>query len=53
MLALAGEVADGVLISVGAAPGAVAWALQHLEAGMRRAGRQRYNLPAMKAFQKA
>jgi 5,10-methylenetetrahydromethanopterin reductase len=44
MLALAGEVADGVLISVGAAPGAVAWALQHLEAGMRRAGRQRHDV---------
>ena len=41
MLELAGEIADGVLISVGAAPGAVAWALQHVEAGLRRAGRPR------------
>ena len=44
MLALAGEIADGVLISVGAAPGAVAWALQHIETGMRRAGRQRHEV---------
>ena len=41
MLALAGKIADGVLIHVGAAPGAVAWALEHLEAGMAEAGRPR------------
>jgi 5,10-methylenetetrahydromethanopterin reductase len=41
MLALAGRIADGVLIHVGAAPGAVAWALGHIEAGMAEAGRAR------------
>jgi 5,10-methylenetetrahydromethanopterin reductase len=41
MLALAGGIADGVLIHVGAAPGAVAWALEHVEAGMAAAGRAR------------
>ncbi len=41
MLALAGRIADGVLIHVGAAPGAVAWALKHLEEGMAEAGRKR------------
>jgi 5,10-methylenetetrahydromethanopterin reductase len=40
-LQLAGEVADGVLIMVGAAPGPVAWALEQVEAGMARAGRGR------------
>jgi 5,10-methylenetetrahydromethanopterin reductase len=40
MLQLAGEVADGVLIFVGAAPGAVAWALEQVEVGAARAGRQ-------------
>ena len=41
MLELAGEIADGVLIYVGVAPGAVRWALDRVEAGMRRAGRRR------------
>ena len=41
MLALAGGIADGVLIHVGAAPGAVAWALERIEAGMAAAGRAR------------
>ena len=41
MLALAGEIADGVLIHVGAAPGAVAWALERIDAGMAAAGRAR------------
>lgn len=41
MLALAGRIADGVLIHVGAAPGAVEWALEHLEGGMAEAGRAR------------
>ena len=41
MLALAGEIADGVLIHVGAAPEAVAWALARVEAGMDAAGRAR------------
>jgi len=40
-LQLAGEVADGVLIMVGAHPGCVQWALEHVEAGMARAGRKR------------
>ena len=40
MLEMAGEIADGVLISVGAAPGAVAWALERIAAGEQRAGRQ-------------
>lgn len=44
MLELAGEIADGVLISVGTAPGVVAWAIQHIEAGMQRAGRQRHEV---------
>lgn len=41
MLRLAGAIADGVLIMVGAAPGAVAWALEQVENGQRDAGRQR------------
>ena len=41
MLAQAGRIADGVLIHVGAAPEAVAWALEHLEAGMAEVGRSR------------
>ena len=41
MLALAGGIADGVLIHVGAAPEAVAWALERVEAGMAAAGRAR------------
>ena len=36
---LAGEVADGVLLQVGIAPGSVEVARQHLEAGAKRAGR--------------
>jgi 5,10-methylenetetrahydromethanopterin reductase len=44
MLEMAGEIADGVLISVGAAPGAVAWALERIEAGVQRAGRQRHEV---------
>lgn len=44
MLQLAGEIADGVLIMVGAAPGTVAWALEQVEAGMARAGRQRHEV---------
>jgi 5,10-methylenetetrahydromethanopterin reductase len=44
MLEMAGEIADGVLISVGAAPGAVAWALECIEAGVQRAGRQRHEV---------
>ncbi len=44
MLQLAGEIADGVLIMVGAAPGPVAWALEQVEAGMARAGRARHEV---------
>jgi 5,10-methylenetetrahydromethanopterin reductase len=44
MLELAGEIADGVLIQVGAAAGTVAWALQRIQAGMQRAGRQRHEV---------
>ncbi len=44
MLQLAGEIADGVLIQVGAAPGTVQWALAHIETGMQRAGRQRHEV---------
>lgn len=44
MLQLAGEIADGVLIQVGAAPGTVAWALQQVDIGMQRAGRQRHEV---------
>lgn len=44
MLALAGEIADGVLMHVGAAPGTVAWALEQVNAGMQRAGRQRHEV---------
>lgn len=40
-LQTAGEVADGVLIMVGAHPGCVQWALEHVEAGMAKAGRSR------------
>ena len=36
---LAGEVADGVLLQVGIAPGSIEVARQHLEAGAKRAGR--------------
>ena len=41
MLALAGEIADGVLIHVGAAPEAVSWAIGRIEDGMKAAGRSR------------
>ena len=44
MLQLAGEIADGVLIQVGASPGTIAWALEHIETGMKRAGRQRHEV---------
>ena len=47
MLELAGEIADGVLIQVGAAPGTVAWALDRIQAGMQRAGRQRHEVQRM------
>jgi 5,10-methylenetetrahydromethanopterin reductase len=47
MLQLAGEIADGVLIQVGAAPGTVAWALQQIDIGMQRAGRQRHEVQRM------
>jgi alkanesulfonate monooxygenase SsuD/methylene tetrahydromethanopterin reductase-like flavin-dependent oxidoreductase (luciferase family) len=47
MLQLAGEIADGVLIQVGAAPGTVAWALEQVETGMQRAGRQRHEVQRM------
>ena len=40
-LQLAGEIADGVLIMVGAHPGCIQWALEHVEIGMARAGRDR------------
>ena len=43
-LKLAGEIADGVLIMVGAHPGCVEWALEHVEAGIARAGRSRKEL---------
>lgn len=38
-LALAGEIADGVLIMVGSAPGVVKWALDRVDEGALRAGR--------------
>jgi 5,10-methylenetetrahydromethanopterin reductase len=44
MLQLAGEIADGVLIMVGAAAGTVSWALENIEIGMQRAGRQRHEV---------
>tara|TARA_B100001123_G_scaffold429263_1_gene547494 strand:+ start:203 stop:1186 length:984 start_codon:yes stop_codon:yes gene_type:complete len=40
-LQLAGEIADGVLIMVGAHPACIRWALEHVETGMARAGRDR------------
>ncbi|MFT5391753.1 MAG: 5,10-methylenetetrahydromethanopterin reductase [Gammaproteobacteria bacterium] len=46
-LQLAGEIADGVLIMVGAAPGAVAWALEQVDIGMARAGRTRADVQRM------
>lgn len=47
MLQLAGEIADGVLIMVGASAGTVAWALEQIETGMQRAGRQRHEVQRM------
>jgi len=47
MLQLAGEIADGVLIMVGAAPGTVAWALEQVQIGMDRAGRRRDEVQRM------
>jgi 5,10-methylenetetrahydromethanopterin reductase len=44
MLQLAGEIADGVLIMVGASAGSLAWALEQIETGMQRAGRQRHEV---------
>ena len=46
-LQLAGEVADGVLIMVGAAPGCVSWALEQVEIGMARGGRKRADVRRM------
>jgi 5,10-methylenetetrahydromethanopterin reductase len=39
MLEMAGAIADGVLIHVGASPGSVAWALERIAAGEQQAGR--------------
>jgi 5,10-methylenetetrahydromethanopterin reductase len=39
MLELAGRIADGVLFQVGAEPGLVRYALEHIEAGERATGR--------------
>lgn len=47
MLQLAGEIADGVLIMVGASPGTVSWALEQIDMGMQRAGRQRQEVQRM------
>ncbi len=47
MLQLAGEIADGVLIMVGSAPGAVAWALEQVDEGIARAGRAREDVRRM------
>jgi 5,10-methylenetetrahydromethanopterin reductase len=47
MLQLAGEIADGVLVMVGAAPGTVSWALEQIDIGMQRAGRQRHEIQRM------
>ncbi len=44
MLQLAGEIADGVLIMVGASPGTLAWALEQIEIGMQRARRPRHEV---------
>ncbi len=44
MLRLAGAIADGVLIMVGASVGAVSWALEHVDAGLADAGRTRESL---------
>jgi 5,10-methylenetetrahydromethanopterin reductase len=47
MLQLAGEIADGVLIMVGASAGTVSWALEQIDQGMQRAGRQRHEVQRM------
>lgn len=47
MLQLAGEIADGVLVMVGASPGTVSWALEQIDLGMQRAGRQRHEVQRM------
>ncbi len=47
MLELAGEIADGILIMVGTAPGTVAWALEHIDTGLKRSGRQRKDVRLM------
>jgi 5,10-methylenetetrahydromethanopterin reductase len=44
MLQMAGEIADGVLIQVGAAPATVQWALEQITIGMQRAGRLRHEV---------
>lgn len=40
-LELAGELADGVILLVGLFPEALAWALEHVDRGAARAGRER------------
>lgn len=44
VLEVAGELADGVILNVGVAPALVAEALEHVERGCRRAGRERRSL---------
>jgi 5,10-methylenetetrahydromethanopterin reductase len=46
-LELAGRVGDGVVLSVGVAPRAVAAALEHVHAGARRAGRDPAAVPVV------
>lgn len=41
MLRLAGRVADGVLLNVGASTRYIRWAVRHIEAGLREVGRDR------------
>ena len=43
-LRIAGELADGVILNVGVAPSLVDEAMQHVERGLRAAGRDRRNL---------
>ena len=45
-LELAGEVADGVILLVGLFPEALAWALEHIDRGAARAGRDRPDIAA-------
>jgi 5,10-methylenetetrahydromethanopterin reductase len=47
MIELAGEVADGALLTVGLHPAAIAAARRHLEQGAVRAGRSVANFPVM------